>query len=63
VDYSNPDAEEAQENATLALLAELGWEIVNAHHGTCCFPASSPGRLMYQNWRSTQEGWINDPGI
>jgi len=28
----NPDAEEALENATLALFAELGWETVNAYH-------------------------------
>ena len=29
--YVNPDAEEALENATLALFAELGWETVNAY--------------------------------
>ena len=32
MDYSNPDAEEALENATLALFAELGWETVNAYY-------------------------------
>lgn len=35
--YDNPDAEQALENATLALFAELGWETVN----------SGPGRRGY----------------
>ena len=30
--YSNPDAEEALENATLALFAKLDWETVNAYY-------------------------------
>ena len=29
--YANPDAEEALEQATLALFAELGWETINAY--------------------------------
>ena len=33
--YTNPDAEQALENATLALFAELGWETVNTYHATC----------------------------
>jgi type I restriction enzyme R subunit len=32
--YRNPDAEEALEQATLALFAELGWETVNAYRET-----------------------------
>ena len=30
--HTSPDAEEALENATLALFAELGWETVNGYH-------------------------------
>jgi type I restriction enzyme R subunit len=32
--WINSDAEEALENATLALFAELGWQTVNAYHET-----------------------------
>jgi hypothetical protein len=28
----NPDAEQALENATLALFAELGWQTANGYH-------------------------------